>query len=156
VYLRGGADAKGRALLAKLAARVEPLPQAFAKLLEGRARFEHGDPRGAIRTYGEAQKIADTWLGRFLLGRAYLGAGAYLEAHAELEQCIKRRGEATDVFSDEVQTYAYFPPALYYMGRAQEGLKSPADIESFEKFLATKAKSEKDPLVDDARRRAGR
>jgi hypothetical protein len=45
----------------------------------------------------------------------------------------------------------------YYLGRAQEGLKSPAAAESFRTFLAIKqtAEAKTDPLIEDARRRLG-
>jgi hypothetical protein len=43
---------------------------------------------------------------------------------------------------------------FFYLGRAQEGLKSPAAKESFQKFLKVKEKAEPgDPLVEDARKR---
>jgi hypothetical protein len=43
----------------------------------------------------------------------------------------------------------------YYLGRAQEGLKSPAAAESFKQFLAIEAKGTGDPMIADARRRLG-
>jgi len=88
------------------------------------------------------------------LGRAYLEAGAYAEADSELEICLKRRGEATALFLDESPTYYLFPPVYYYLGRAQEALKSPAASESYKTFLATKKSVDKDPLVVDARHRS--
>jgi hypothetical protein len=56
---------------------------------------------------------------------------------------------------DEVPTYRLVPPVYYYLGRAQEGLKSPAAADSYKTFLAIKEKSGGDPLVADARRRIG-
>src|SRR5437899_6623441 len=46
---------------------------------------------------------------------------------SELEACLKRRGEATAAFLDEQPTYRLFPPLYYYIGRAQEGLKSRSE-----------------------------
>jgi hypothetical protein len=80
-------------------------------------------------------------------------AGAFTEAHAQLEICRERRGEATAVFLDEVPSYHLFPPVLYYLGRAHEGLKSPEATTSYKAFLAIKEKGDGDPLVADARRR---
>ena len=94
-------------------------------------------------------------MGRYDAALAYLAAGAYAEAHAELEVCLKRRGEATALFLDESPTYHLFPPVYYYLGRAQEGLKSPAAAESFKQFLAIEAKGAGDPMIADARRRLG-
>jgi len=153
VYLDAGQEAKARALASQLANRLESDPQAFAKLLEGEALLRRGNAREAIKLFQESQKLADTWLGRFDLGRAYIEAGAFTEADSELELCLKRRGEATEAFLGQLPTYRYFPPVHYYQGRAREGLKSPSAAESYKAFLAIKEKAVKDPLVEDARRR---
>src|SRR5437899_11770402 len=73
---------------------------------------------------------------------------------SELEACLKRRGEATAAFLDEQPTYRLFPPLYYYIGRAQEGLKSPAANESYKTFLVLRQNADRDPLVTDARRRS--
>ena len=116
--------------------------------------LKHHKAREAVALFLESQKIADTWLGRFDLGRAYLEADAYAEADSELEICLKRRGEATALFLDESPTYYLFPAVYYYLGRAQEGLKSPAAYESYKAFLALKQNADSDPLVADARGRS--
>ena len=87
------------------------------------------------------------------LGRAYLDAGAFIEADSELEKCLKRRGEASAVYLDDVPTFRAIPPVYYYLGRAQEGLKSPAADESFKTFLSIKEKGDEAGLVKDAQRR---
>ena len=71
--------------------------------------------------FSDAQKLADTWLGRLYLGRASLDAGNFAAAASEFEACQKRRGEATSVFLDDQPSYHEFPQVLYYLGRAQEG-----------------------------------
>lgn len=78
-----------------------------------------------------AQQIANSWPDRFLLGRAYLEAKSFAEAHSEFDACLKRRGEATAIWLDDVPSYRNFPPVYYYLGRAQEGLISPAAVESW-------------------------
>ena len=90
---------------------------------------------------------------RFLLGAAYLEAGAFAEAHSEFDLCTKRRGEAAVLFRDDSPTAWLVPPMHYYLGRAQEGLKSPGAAESYRAFLAIREKGGDDPLVTDARRR---
>jgi len=154
VYLEAGQDAKAHTLALELANRLEADPQAYAKLIEGEAQLKRGKAREAITLFEEAQKLADTWLGRLDLGRAYLELKAYTEADSVLDLCQKRRGEATEAFLDEMPTYRYFPLVYYYLGRAREGLKSPGAAESYRAFLAIKEKGEKDALIDDARRRA--
>jgi len=153
VYLETGKEAKALSLADELGRRLEPDPQAYAALIRGEAHLLRGNPREAIRSFEESKKIADTWLVRFDLGRAYLEAGAFTEADSELEQCVKRRGEVMAIFLDDVPSFRYLPSVYYYLGRAQEGLKSPAALDSYKAFLAIKTNGGGDPLIADARRR---
>jgi tetratricopeptide (TPR) repeat protein/predicted Ser/Thr protein kinase len=153
VFLAAGREMRALELARELATRLESDPRAYAKLIDGEVKLRQGNAREAVQEFRDAKAIADTWLGRFDLGRAYLELHAFTEADTELETCIKRRGEATALFLDDMPTYRYFPPAQYYLARAQLGLGSPAATESFKAFLAMKAKSGADPLVADARRR---
>ncbi|HUK18762.1 MAG TPA: hypothetical protein VLW65_20215, partial [Bryobacteraceae bacterium] len=92
------------------------------------------------------------------LGRAYLQANASADADSELDTCLKRRGEATSLFLDEIPTVRSLPEVYYYKGRASEGLvgaRSPAALEWYKKFLAIKHESQTDPLVESARRQVG-
>jgi tetratricopeptide (TPR) repeat protein len=154
IYSEGGKDEKAAALAKDLGAKLEPEPRAYAKLIEGLLAEKKGRTNEAIVAFIEAQKIVDTWIGRLAMGRAYLRAGAFAEAHSELEKCDKRRGEAAAVFLNDIPSFRYVPQVYYYLGRAQEGLKSPAAKESYQKFLKIKEKAEAgDPLVEDARKR---
>jgi eukaryotic-like serine/threonine-protein kinase len=154
VYLSTGREARALALAAELAARLEPDPQAYAELIRGEAELGRGRPGEAIKRFAAAKKIADTWAGRLDLGRAYVEAGAFAEADAQLEVCLKRRGEATALFLDESPTYRLFPAAYYYLGRAREGLKSPGAVDAYKSFLSVKkGEGGGDALVADARRR---
>jgi hypothetical protein len=45
------------------------------------------------------------------------------------------------------------PAILYYLARAQEGLNSPAAVETYKTFLSIKEKGDGEPLVEDARNR---
>jgi tetratricopeptide (TPR) repeat protein/tRNA A-37 threonylcarbamoyl transferase component Bud32 len=152
VFVRTGQTARGLALAAELDERIEPEPRMNAELLRGEAALVAGNARGALEAFQASQKVADTWLGRFGLGRAYLAAKAFTEAQAELEACDKRRGEAVAVFLDENPTYHLFPPVHYYLGLAYEGLKSPEAAKSLQSFLDVK-KDGQDPLLADAKRR---
>ncbi len=106
-----------------------------------------------MNVFQQAQKIGDTWLGHFDLGRAYLDGGAFTEASSEFDVCLKRRGEATSIFLDDVPSYHYLPAVYYYQGRAREGLKSPGAAESYKTFLGMKEKGAGDPLVAESRKR---
>jgi len=141
------------ALSGELGQVVESLPQAFAKLVEAEAELKRGRALEAINRLQESQRLSDTWLSRYCLGRAYLAAKAFTQADSELDICLRRRGEATDVYLDEEQTYHVLPPVYYYLGRVREGLNSGGAAEPFRTFLSLKAPNATDPMVDDARRR---
>jgi tetratricopeptide (TPR) repeat protein len=155
VFIASGKAPRALELAADLGKRLEDDPRAYGKLIEAEAQLKAGKAAEAIRTIEAARAISDTWLGRFLSGRAYVEAGAFAEADGELERCAKRRGEATAAFLDEVPSWRLFGPVLYWRGRAQERLKSPAAADSFKAFLAIRGNAGGDPLVADARRRLG-
>jgi eukaryotic-like serine/threonine-protein kinase len=153
VYIAAGQEEKALQLVAPLAQKLEAEPQVYAKLIAGEAQLKKGNARDALNSFQEAQRLADTWLGHFDMGRAYLDAGAFTEASSEFDVCLKRRGEATSLFLDDVPSYHVLPTVYYYQGRAREGLNSPGAAESYKTFLAIKEKGAGDPLVADAQRR---
>ena len=157
VYIAAGQESKALQLVAPLSQRLENEPQVYAKLIAGEAQLKKGNARDALNSFQEAQKLADTWLGHFDMGLAYLSASAFTEASSEFDVCLKRRGEATSVFLDDVPSYHLLPAVYYYQGRAREGLHSSGAEESYKTFLAIKERGAGDPLVADAQRRlAGR
>jgi tetratricopeptide (TPR) repeat protein len=153
IYVAAGQEPKALQAVAPLSQRLENEPQIYAKLIAGEAQLKRGNAHDALNSFQEAQKLADTWLGHFDMGLAYLAASAFPEASSEFDVCLKRRGEATSVFLDDVPSYHLLPPVYYYQGRAREGLNSPGAAESYKTFLALKEKGAGDPLVADAQRR---
>jgi tetratricopeptide (TPR) repeat protein len=151
-YLQSGHEQEALLLAQQLEKKLAADSQSYGKLIEGEVRLQRGKPQDALKLFKEAQKIADTWLGRFDSAVAYLAEGAFAEADSELETCLKRRGEATAVFLDEVPTCHALPLVYYYLGRVQQGLKSPAAAESYKTFISIKNGGQ-DPLLVDARRR---
>jgi tetratricopeptide (TPR) repeat protein len=156
IFVQAGNDVKARALAAQLNTKLNRDFQAYAKVIEGEILREHGDAPGAIQAFRQAQTLADTWLGRFDLGRAYLAAGAAVLAHSEFSVCQSRRGEATALFLDEIPTYHYFPGTLYYLARVQEQLKSPTAAEAYRAFLALKSPESAEPMVVAVHRSLGK
>jgi len=152
-YIAAGQDQKALALAQQLDSRLQPDARAYGKLIKGELALKYQRAQDALNLFLESRKIADTWMSRFDAARAYVEARGFAQADSELEVCLRRRGEATALFLDESPTYHLFPPVYYYLGRAQEGLKSPAAAESYKSFLAFKASEDKDPLVEEARRR---
>jgi tetratricopeptide (TPR) repeat protein len=155
VFLAAGAAARAGTLSAGLGEELQPEPQAYALIIDGLTAVQNGNPRRAIKELTEANTLFDTWLGHFDLGRAYLEAGAFPQADAEFDRCLKRRGEAVSLFLDEEPTYGYFPPVYYYQGRVKEGLNSTKSADSYRAYLDIRGRSTEDPLVPDARKRAG-
>jgi tetratricopeptide (TPR) repeat protein/predicted Ser/Thr protein kinase len=146
---------KARELAATFGKELESEPRAYAKLIEGDIALQNGQAQDAVTAIAEGNKLTDTWIGRFDLGRAYLEAGAYAEADAEFDRCLKRRGEAMELFMDDMPTYSYFPAIYYYKGRALEGLKSSGAADSYRTYLSIRGNAGEDPLLADIRRRIG-
>jgi tetratricopeptide (TPR) repeat protein len=119
---RVGRTAEGRALVTELGARLPALPRAYARIVEAQLALGEKRYSDAIETLQAAQKVIDLWLGRYVLGLAYLQAGYYAEALAEFETCMKRRGEATALLIDDMPTFRRLAPLPALLTRAQNGL----------------------------------
>jgi tetratricopeptide (TPR) repeat protein len=154
-YVDAGEIAKAQKLATSLSAELTSEPQAYGKIIEGMIALNHKDAKEAVKQIAAANTLLDTWIGRFELGRAYFEAGAFMEADSELDQCAKRRGEAIELFMDNVPTYAYFPPVLYYQGRVREGMKSDGFADFYKSYLNLRGQSSDDPLVPEIRHRIG-
>jgi tetratricopeptide (TPR) repeat protein len=136
IYVDAGQATKAATIAQELETRIEPEPQMYAKLLRGEIALKTGTPLQALQAFQQAQQLADSWLGHFGLGRAYLAANKFVEANSEFETCLKRRGESTAVFLDDVPTFRYLPPVYYYLGRTQEGLNSPDAVATYKQYLS--------------------
>ena len=126
VLAAAGQPKQAETLAVALNNKLEADPQAYGRLVQAEEALARKDARKAVELAREAQKYADTWLGQVTLGRAYLGLNAYPEAYSAFEAALKRRGEATAVFLDDVPTYRRLPAVYYEMGVAQAGLRSSA------------------------------
>ena len=153
--VEAGENSKAQELASALSSASEPEPQAYGAIIEGDLLLKRGDALGAVRKLTEANNLLDTWLGHYELGRAYLEVPRFVEADAEFNKCIKRRGEALELFMDNVPTFGYFPPVYYLQGRAREGLKSPGFTESYRNYLSIRGQANEDPLLPEIRKRLG-
>lgn len=156
MLVEAGDEATAQSVAQNLSRQLYSEPGAYGKLLEGELALKKGDIRGAIKLMMDARGLVDTWIGHYDLGRAYLAAEAWPEADSEFDACINRRGEAVALDLNLDPTYSYYPPVLFYSGRAKEGIGSPAAVEAFKSFLSIKGKAEHDPLVGEAKRRAAK
>jgi tetratricopeptide (TPR) repeat protein len=152
VLSEAGQEAKAQSLASQLESSLDSEPQLYGKLLEGKIALDRANAKKAVLTLKDAGQKADTWIGHLLLGRSFLEAGMYPEASSEIETCLKRRGEASALYLDDLPTFRLLPPIYYYMGRAQEALKSPAASETYRSFLAIQGKGTSQ-LVADAQKR---
>lgn len=116
-----GQPAEALALATDLDNRLEDEPRIYAALLQGEAALADSRPRDALTQFEAAQKLADTWLGRLSLGRAYLALGAFPEAAAEFDRCLARKGEATAVFLDDLPSYRFMRPVEALLEQARTG-----------------------------------
>ena len=153
IFVEAGQSVKARPIAAELAKELQPEPQAYAKIIDGVTALKGGDPRTAIAAITDANKLLNTWIGHFDLGRAYLDAKAWVQADSEFDHCLKHRGEALALFLDEEPTYAYFPAVYYYQGRVREGMGTAGAADSYKAYLEIRGKSTEDPLVPDVRRK---
>ncbi len=155
LFIDAGSAERARPIAEELGRDLLAEPQAYGKILDADLMLAAGDPRGAIPTLGDANKLLDTWIGHFDLGRAYFEADAFIDADSEFDRCLKRKGEALALFLDEEPTYAFLPPVYYYQGRVREALKTAGFGESYRAYLALRGGSKEDPLVADVRKRLG-
>jgi tetratricopeptide (TPR) repeat protein len=157
IYVGVGDAAKARRIIATLAKEPLAEPRAYGKIVEGELALKNRDPQGAIQMLREANELFDTWIGRFVLGQAYLAEGSrnsLLQADSEFDTCLnKRRGEALSLFLDEEPTYGYLPAVYYYQGRARDGIGTEGFRDSYRQYLAIRGSSTDDPLGADVRKR---
>jgi serine/threonine protein kinase/tetratricopeptide (TPR) repeat protein len=154
VLLRAGGDDVDE-VATQLENELQSQTRAYAGLLRGEWAQREGRVAEAIDAFRASLERNDTWFGRFVLAKAYLAAGHHAEALAELELCLKRRGETSDVFIADSPTVRYFPPVHYWLGRSREEVGALAAArESYDAYLALREDPDApDPLADDASRR---
>jgi serine/threonine protein kinase/Flp pilus assembly protein TadD len=129
---------------------------AYARLIAAEIATRRGHYGEAIELFRDSIRRRDTWFARFLLGRLYAETDHFPEAIAELEICLKRRGEVTDVFFYDTPTLRYLPPLYYWHARAQQALGVAGAPESYRRFVDLRAAADPpDPLVADAEKRLG-
>jgi tetratricopeptide (TPR) repeat protein len=155
IFVEVGEVAKAHKLAVGLGSELNIEPQAYAKIIQGKAALGRGNAPEAIKAFTEANNLLDTWIGHLELGRAYLQARAFVEADSEFDRCLKRRGEALELFMDNTPTYGYLPSVYYYQGLVREGMRSAGFVDSYRTYLSIRSQAGEDPLLPEVRRRAG-
>jgi len=157
ILLQAGEEAKARRIAESLDSMLQIQTKSFARLIVGEIALQRNRLPEAVEAFREGQKLLDSWIAHLLLGKAYVQAGHFAEALAELEICRKRRGEAADFLFADSTTLRYLPPLYYWLARAQQGVgMADAARQSYQEFLKLRAEANPgDPLVADAKRRSG-
>jgi len=158
VLFATGRASEALTLAARLGGSLQASERAAAKIVEGDSLAGRGRWAEAIDLYREAVKLDDLWIIRFKLGQAYVLApqpDTGPDALSELEaQCLRRRGEATSIFLDDVPSWRYTADLTYWVGRAYEKVGNPAKSrELYQTYLKLRAPAD-DDITADARRRA--
>ena len=154
VLAHAGRKADAEAIADDLGNQLQPQTRAYAALVRGEMALHEKKVVEAVDHFRAAQKLADLWLTRYLLGVAYVEAGAD-EALSELDTAQKRRGEGAVMFLEESPTLHYLAPLAYWHARAQDNVGLAADARrNSERVLALRgAVTPADPLAADARQR---
>jgi tetratricopeptide (TPR) repeat protein len=154
VFAAAGRASRAKDMAAELDKSLVPDTQALGLTLGGELLLIEGDIRGAVATLQQSLKVADTWMTRYLLGRAYLQAQEYQDADREFDNCERRQGEATALHIDDVPTWRVIAPLYYYTGVARAALKRSTAADALRTFVEMKrGGDEKNALVADAEKR---
>jgi len=127
---------------------------AYSRLIRASIASHAGRYADAIDQFRESIKQRDTWLARFFLGRLYADLEHYPEAMAELDLCMKRRGEAADLFFYDTPT-PLSPASVLLAGSHQQALGASGARTSRAVHRHSRAGRPPDPLLADARARLG-
>ena len=153
MYIEVGREDSAASIAETLSRKLQPQSRAYAELIRAMIDLKSGRHVEALDRLNAALALADLWLVRCYLGRAYLENGLFAEAFDELMHCGNRLGEATAVFLDDMPTYRYLATLPYWLARAQQELgMANAAVENYNKFIVRRPAE--DSLADDARRRS--
>lgn len=156
IFVAAGRLGDARKIATTLEQQVRKRSRALAGVIHAEIALAAKKPVEAIDALSSARALADLWLVRYMLGRAYVEQGRHAEAIAEFEACQTRIGEATDVFLDDSPTFRYTVPLKYWMGRAQDGLSlTDSARRNYQGYLDLRGQVPGDLLAADAKKRLG-
>jgi tetratricopeptide (TPR) repeat protein len=112
----------------RLVQELQPMTRAYGQVIKGAIATSEGRHADAVDALRVGMDLADLWLLRFYLGRAYFEAGKYVEALDEFQICLQRQGEATALFLDEKPTWRYMAKLQEWLIKAKESMGSVAAV----------------------------
>lgn len=122
IYAGNGRFDSAFAIAENYRQQLSPTARAYAHLIDGVNAYHQDEYVLAIDSLRAAIENADLWIVRYYLALAYIGAGYPAEAVAELDSCIERRGEAGNLFFDDVPTWRYTASLQEWHEKASQGL----------------------------------
>jgi tetratricopeptide (TPR) repeat protein len=151
-YIDAGRLDDAGMIAGELTGELQPQSRAYGLMLRGLIETENGDHVAAIESMTQAIELADLWMLRRSLGKAYLAAGYFAEALDEFQKSKDRRGEVASVFLDDLPTFRHIVPIDYWLAIAQKqmGMSTTAS-QNLEAFLAMRPNG--GAYVEDAKRR---
>jgi tetratricopeptide (TPR) repeat protein len=157
LLLAAGEGDEAERIAVTLDNRLQTQTSALARLIRAERDLAGGRLADALAKLREGAQGYDIWFAHYLSGLAYIEAGHFPEAIDELELCVGRRGEATDIFLTDGATLRYFPPALYWLGRAEQGLGAAEQARArFQEYIEIRGAADPtDELAADAAARLG-
>jgi tetratricopeptide (TPR) repeat protein len=152
LYVELGQLEDVRAIADSLREQLQPQNRAYGTMLLGVIDSIEGRHADALDKLSSASQLADFWLVRMQLGKAYFRAGSFAEALDEFTACETRRGEASAVFLDDLPSWRYHGTLPYWRGRAQQEVGMlHAATQSYIEFLGYR--NDDSPMVTDAKAR---
>ena len=163
IFVEAGQTARAAALAAGLGKQILAEPRAYGKIIEAAIAKRGTDINKTLDLLREANKLFDTWIGHFDLGRVLLDVAIgtknlalFTQADSEFDTCFNRRGESLSLFLDEEPTAGFYPPLLFYRARARQGVSASGAAEAYAEYLAIRGNSKEDALVSEARKLGGK
>jgi tetratricopeptide (TPR) repeat protein len=156
LLIEANQDREAQATADNMERQLQKRARAFGKLLKAELALKRNRVAEAVDSLNEAKALADLWIVRMALGRAYVAAGRHAEALTELDACVRRTGEASAVFLTDVPSYRVTVSLKYWLARAQDGLGLKAEaLANYKAFLARRGETASDAITLDARKRSG-
>jgi tetratricopeptide (TPR) repeat protein len=157
ILIAAGRDDDARKIASTLDNTLQTQSRSYSQLIRGEIDMQYDRMPQAMDELREGEKLHDSWISHFLLGRAYLQASHFPEAAAEFETCRKRQGETADLMFADTATLHSLPPLYYWLARAQQeaGMKAAAQG-NYQQFLKLRADADPgDLLAAEAKKMAG-
>ena len=124
IFLAAGENERAQTIADGMSGQLQPQRRAYGAMLDALPDIAAGRTVNAIDKLTVALELADLWLIRMQLGKAYLEADYAAEAMAEFETAASRRGEASAIFLDDVPTWKYLSTLPYWQARGSAGTRN--------------------------------